>query len=69
MFELFLLREKFFFVSGGSRMRSVKVMLMGLAVILAGLAASTMNFFGLCAAAAGLLVALAGLFMKDGREK
>lgn len=49
-------------------MRSVKVMLMGLAVILAGLAASAMNFFGLCAAA-GLLIALAGLLMKDGREK
>ena len=47
-------------------MRSVKVMLMGLAVILA---ASAMNFFGLCAAAAGLLIALAGLLMKDGREK
>lgn len=43
-------------------MRSVKVMLMGLA-------ASAMNFFGLCAAAAGLLIALAGLLMKDGREK
>ncbi len=50
-------------------MRSVKVMLMGLAVIRAGLAASAMNFFGLCAAAAGLLIALAGLLMKDGREK
>ena len=50
-------------------MRSVKVMLMELAVILAGLAASAMNFFCLCAAAAGLLIALAGLLMKDGREK
>ena len=46
-------------------MKSVKIMLMGIAVILFGAAISTMNFIGWCCGGAGLLPALLGLMKGD----
>lgn len=42
----------------------IKLMLLGIAVILAGIAVSTMNFFGFCGAGLGMILVLAGLFWK-----
>lgn len=46
-------------------MKSLKIMLCGIAIMLLGIAVSTMNFFGFCGGGIGFLLVLAGLFVKD----
>ena len=46
-------------------MRGVKTMLLGIAVILPGIAAGTMNFLAWCGGGIGILIVIAGLFTKD----
>ena len=48
-------------------MNGTKLMLLGIAAILFGIAISTMNFFGWCGGALGLLLALCGFFLPDKR--
>lgn len=47
-------------------MNGEKIILFGIAVILFGIAISTMNFFGFLCGGIGVLVALFGLFRRDG---
>lgn len=49
-------------------MDGTKLMLLGIAVILLGIAIATMNFFGWCGGALGFLLALIGLFLPDRRK-
>jgi len=46
-------------------MKGVKVMLLGIALILLGIAIGTMNFLAWCGGGVGILVVFAGLFAKD----
>ena len=46
-------------------MNGGKVMLLGIAVILLGIAIGTMNFLAWCAGGTGLLIVIAGFFVKD----
>jgi len=46
-------------------MRGAKVMLLGIALILLGIVIGTMNFLAWCGGGIGILVVLAGLFIKD----
>ncbi len=49
-------------------MKGVKRMLLGIAVILLGMAAGTMNFLAWCGGALGILIVLTGLFTNDKHE-
>lgn len=46
-------------------MKSLKIMLLGIAFILLGIAVSTMNFFGWCCGGLGIVLALAGFIKMD----
>ena len=46
-------------------MKGIKLMLLGIAVLLAGLAFCTNNFFGYTAGAVGLLLAVFGFWSKE----
>lgn len=46
-------------------MKGTKLILFGIAVILTGIAISTMNFFGFLGGGGGLTLALIGLFTKE----
>ena len=47
-------------------MNSIKIMLLGIAVILLGIAVSTMNFLAWCGGGLGIVIVLIGIFKKDG---
>ncbi len=49
-------------------MNSVKIMLLGIAIILLGIAFSTMNFIGWCSGILGIIIVLIGLFKKDNNK-
>lgn len=44
---------------------SIKIMILGIAVILAAIALSTNNIITFCGGIAGLLIAIIGLFIQD----
>lgn len=46
-------------------MKSIKIILLGIAVILLGIAASTMNFFGFGGGGIGILIVLIGFFIDE----
>ncbi|MBC8585041.1 hypothetical protein [Youxingia wuxianensis] len=46
-------------------MNRIKIMLLGIAIILLGIAISTMNFFGWCGGVLGIVIVLIGFFMND----
>lgn len=52
-------------LEGDCRHERYKTILLGIAVILLGIAVSTMNVFGWCGGGLGILIAFAGLFVKD----
>lgn len=49
-------------------MKGMKIILFGMAVMLLGIAVSTMNFFGFCGGGIGILLVLTGLFIKDEKK-
>lgn len=60
-------KDKFEFWRDGAM--SNKVMLLGIAVILSGIALSISNIFSLCGGIAGLAIVIVGLFMRDDSTK
>ena len=46
-------------------MKGIKTLLLGIAIILFGLAVGTLNFLAWCGGGIGILVVSAGLFQKD----
>ena len=49
-------------------MKSIKIILLGIAIILLGIAVSTMNFCGFCGGGIGILIVLIGLFVEDEKK-